>query len=139
MEKRFALNGSQGRLLVRFNVVSRRRLSELALLTAEHLDAELSSIITRLRDVLRPSIIYLFGSYAYGTPSRDSDIDLLVIVEDSDLTAYERDAAAYRSLKGIRLPIDVQVYTRREFDERAALRVSFERTVKAKGKIVYAA
>ncbi len=111
----------------------------MALLSPCQLDAELEKIISRLRDALHPTCIYLFGSYAYGEPTRDSDVDLLVIVEDSDLPGHERDAAAYRALGDIRLPIDVQVYTRREFEERASLRVSFEKTVKARGKIVYAA
>ncbi len=51
----------------------------------------------------------------------------------------DRDAVAYRALGDIRLPIDVQVCTRTEFEKRAALPVSFERTVKTKGRIVYAA
>ena len=46
----------------------------------------------------RPQRITLFGSYAYGTPHRDSDIDLIVIVEESSLSAYARDAIAYRAL-----------------------------------------
>ena len=111
----------------------------MALLSPGQLDAELERIISRLRDALHPVCIYLFGSYAYGEPTRDSDVDLLVIVEDSDLPGHERDAEAYRALGDIRIPIDVQVYTREEFEERALLRVSFEKTVKAKGKIVYAA
>ncbi len=39
----------------------------------------------------------------------------------------------------IPLSLDVQVYTRAEFDSRAALPVLFERTVKFKGKLIHAA
>lgn len=108
-------------------------------LSQPELDATLAEITSRLRAALSPSAIYLFGSYAYGTTNRHSDIDLLVIVDESPLGAYQRDALAYRALIGVPVPIDVQVYTRAEFDERSALRVSFERTVKNKGKLVYAA
>jgi predicted nucleotidyltransferase len=111
----------------------------VAVLNSVELDAKLAEIIPRLRAALNPVAIYLFGSYAYGRPNRHSDIDLLVIVEDSPLTPYGRDAIAYRALGAIRIPIDVQVYTRREFEELAALPVSFERTVKNKGRIIHAA
>jgi predicted nucleotidyltransferase len=38
-------------------------------------------IIERLKP-LNPNKIILFGSYAYGTPNRDSDIDLYVVTND---------------------------------------------------------
>ncbi|MEE8169811.1 MAG: hypothetical protein V3T70_04620 [Phycisphaerae bacterium] len=62
-----------------------------------------------------------------------------MVVEDSPLNPYDRDAIAYRALGDVRFPIDVQVYTRSEFEQRAALPVSFERTVRTKGTLVYAA
>lgn len=111
----------------------------MPLLSPEELEQKLDEIVRRLRDALDPLAIYFFGSYAYAKPEPHSDIDLLVVVEDSPLDAYERDAIAYRALGDIRHPIDVQVYTQAEFEERAALPVSFERTVKQKGKVVYAA
>lgn len=111
----------------------------MALLSQDELEATLAEIVQRLREALSPAAIYFYGSYLYGTPSRDSDIDLLVVVEDTTLDAYERDVQAIRALRGIRMPIDVQVYTKGEFEARSALPVSFERTVKRKGRIVYAA
>jgi predicted nucleotidyltransferase len=109
------------------------------ILSPEELQEKLDEIVRRLRDALDPVAIYFFGSYAYGTPESHSDIDRLVVVEDSPLSPYKRDAIACRALGNIRHPIDVQVYTWAEFEERAALPVSFERTVKHKGKVVYAA
>lgn len=111
----------------------------MPLLSQEELDARLAEIVQRLRDALSPVAIYFFGSYAYGTPDRHSDIDLLVVVEDSPLSAYERDVQAIRALRGIPMSIDVLVYTKAEFEQRSALPISFERTVKGKGRIVYAA
>jgi predicted nucleotidyltransferase len=111
----------------------------MAALDRTQLDAKLCLIADRLRDALSPVAIYLYGSYVYGTPRPHSDIDLVVIVEDTPLDPYERDAIAYRALGDIDAPIDVQVYTRTEFDERSALPVSFERTVKRKGRMFYAA
>ena len=104
----------------------------MPILTPEQLEHLLPEIVARFRAALDPCAIYLFGSYAYGTPGPGSDIDLLVIVPDSPLNPYRRDAVAYSALGDIPVPVDVQVYTQNEFDQRAALRVSFERTVKNK-------
>ena len=111
----------------------------MPVLSPEKLEQVLTEVVGRLCEALAPSEIYLHGSYAYGDPQPHSDIDLLVIVEESSLTASQRDAIAYRALGDIRFPIDVQVYTQAEFKERAALHVSFERTVKRKGRLVHAA
>jgi predicted nucleotidyltransferase len=108
-------------------------------MTRDELTSRLPEILQRLRDALRPAAIYLYGSCAYGQPGRDSDVDLLVVVNDSPLSFHQRAAAAYRALRHIGVPIDVQVYTRREFEDRAALPVSFERTVQTKGRLLYAA
>jgi uncharacterized protein len=111
----------------------------MALLDPEQLEVTLTEIVKRLREALSPVAIYLFGSYAYGTPHAHSDIDVLVVVENSTLDAYSRDAIAIKSLRGIPVSIDVQVYTREEFNRRSSLPVSFERTIRSKGRIVYAA
>lgn len=108
-------------------------------LTPEMVDRKLPEIVRRLRDALQPVTIHLFGSCAAGTIGPDSDVDLLVVVRESDLSFFERGAVAYRALRGVGVPIDVQVYTQAEFEERASLPVSFERTVLRKGRVLYAA
>ena len=69
------------------------------------LSAELlSEIRRRLVAALKPEQIILFGSYAYGEPTEDSDIDLLVIVAQSDEPRYRRSRSAYRALRGMGIP-----------------------------------
>jgi len=51
-------------------------------------------IIERLKP-LNPNKIILFGSYAYGTPNEDSDIDLFLLKDDLDINDtryYQREA-----------------------------------------------
>ena len=51
-------------------------------------------IVERLKP-LNPDKIILFGSYAYGTPNEDSDIDLFLIKDDltiDETRNYEREA-----------------------------------------------
>lgn len=108
-------------------------------MTAEKLQSVLPEIVRRLRATFDPCTIYLFGSCAYGQVGRDSDVDVLVVVPESALTFFERGAAAYHALTHIGVPVDVMVYTRQEFDPRADLPVSFERTVREKGRVLHAA
>ena len=52
---------------------------------------ELDLITKIITDTVPVEAIYLFGSYANGTPSRDSDVDLYVVFGD-DLPMRELDA-----------------------------------------------
>jgi predicted nucleotidyltransferase len=107
--------------------------------TQAEVEALLPELVARLQAALSPERIYLIGSYAYGQPGPDSDLDLVVVVAESDLSWYRRGAIAYRALRRAGVPIDIQVYTREEFDSRADLPVSFENTVRSKGRVLYAA
>ena len=108
-------------------------------MTAQEVEQLLPEMVRRLREALVPVTIHLYGSCAHGKVGPNSDVDLLVVVKESELTFFERGAAAYRALRRIGVPVDVQVYTHEEFEARAALPVSFERTVRTKGRVLYAA
>ena len=43
-----------------------------------------SKVTQRMVSVFDPLVIYLFGSRAWGQPTKDSDVDLLVVVKTSD-------------------------------------------------------
>ncbi|HSW43943.1 MAG TPA: nucleotidyltransferase domain-containing protein [Phycisphaerae bacterium] len=111
----------------------------MAVTSQDQQQAILIEVVERLRREFAPEAIYLFGSRAYGSPNPQSDLDLLIVVGSDNRDPYERDAAAYRCLAGISVAKDVLVYTREEFESRAAFPSSFERTVRTKGKLLYAA
>ena len=95
--------------------------------------------VERLRFAMKPIAIYHFGSSSTGAAGPDSDLDLLVVVPATDVPFFQRSAAAYRALRGLGVPVDVQVYTEEEFRSRAALPVSFERTVVETGRLLHVA
>jgi predicted nucleotidyltransferase len=99
----------------------------------------LEEIVARLVRGLNPARIYLFGSHAYGEPEIDSDIDLFIIVPDSDLPRHRREAHALGHLIGLACPLDVLVYTRAEVEKWANVTTSLPHKVLAKGKLLYAA
>lgn len=100
---------------------------------------ELARSAQRLVEVFQPDRIYVFGSQARGTARPDSDIDLLVIVPESDQPGYRRDQAAYRALGLYSAPLEVIVMTRAEFEERLPAAASLPATVVREGRLLYAA
>jgi hypothetical protein len=57
---------------------------------------QLEEIVRRLVAEFQPEQIILFGSHAWGEPDEDSDVDLLVIVSESELRSVQRDVQAER-------------------------------------------
>lgn len=55
----------------------------------ENIEKILLEVIDKLREGYRPIKVILFGSYAYGKPTEDSDIDLLIL-KDTDKSRTER-------------------------------------------------
>ena len=77
--------------------------------------------------------IILFGSYAYGTPDEDSDIDVAVIVKESDLPQYKRSRVGYSKVRGIGHPVEILVYTEDEVKRLKNVRTSLVSTIINKG------
>jgi len=69
-----------------------------------------AAVVERIVAVARPSRVILFGSAARGDGTAESDLDFLVIVRGP---AHRGELAGriYRSLHGVRLPVDVVVVT----------------------------
>ena len=80
-------------------------------------DRLLKEIVERILSVVEPLKIILFGSWAYGRPRSGSDIDILVVVEKSDVPRYKRAVPIYQALAGIFIPKDILVYTVEEIKE----------------------
>ena len=67
--------------------------------------AEIEIMATRIKAGLICRV-YLFGSYAWGSPDEDSDVDLAVIVPDDSQIKKPDIVAARLSMHGL-IPIDV--------------------------------
>jgi predicted nucleotidyltransferase len=81
-----------------------------------------------------PDKIILFGSYAYGTPHEESDVDLLVVMparnqHDQAVRIHWRLAAPF--------PLDLIVRTPKQMAWRLAEGESFLTTIVSKGKLLY--
>ena len=97
----------------------------------------LEKVLERLKAEFQPEQIFLFGSHAWGTPRDDSDIDLMVIVPNSDERPIRRDQRAQRCLGRLPMPADVLVRTRREVNRYKHLRASLFHQVLNQGRKLY--
>jgi predicted nucleotidyltransferase len=95
--------------------------------------------VTRLVGALRPLQIYAFGSQARGTATDQSDVDLLVVVPESDLPGYRRDQQAYIAVGDHDVPLDILTLTSAEFKAKLDSPASLPATVVREGRLLYAA
>jgi predicted nucleotidyltransferase len=96
----------------------------------------LQEIVRRIVKAVNPSKIILFGSYAYGIPHMDSDIDILVIM-DTDRPRHKRAVAINQALAGLLIPKDILVYTPAEINDWKDVPQAFITQVLKKGVVVY--
>ena len=88
----------------------------------------------QVAEQFRPDKIVLFGSYAYGTPHEDSDVDLLVIMPARN----QLDMAVRISLTiDPPFPLDIIVRTPKNMKWRLEAGDWFLREIMEKGKILY--
>jgi uncharacterized protein len=75
--------------------------------------------LERLVAATDPVRVVLFGSYAYGRPTPDSDVDLLVVL-DAELPVDDRYLLVSEALRPRPFPVDLLVLTPGELAERLA-------------------
>jgi len=103
----------------------------------ENITKEIKRIKDKIVEQYRPQKIILFGSYAYGKPDYDSDVDFLIIMPFKGKGQYK----AIEILEGISpsIPIDLLVRTPAQVKTRIAQNDFFIHKVLTEGKILYEA
>ena len=98
----------------------------------------IEEVKNRLVKAYDPLAIYLFGSYAWGTPDEDSDLDILIVVEKSDEKSYKRPIRGYDALFGLNISKDLIVHTKDEFDRSLANVHTLCSKIEKDGRLIYA-
>ncbi len=80
-----------------------------------------------------PFAVYLFGSYAYGTPNSDSDIDFMVISSEPAALYYKK---IMRDLWDIEQPIEMLVFSEDSVKEKMSWNPMISKIVN-EGKVLY--
>lgn len=101
------------------------------------LPTEIGDMVEKIVASFSPERIILFGSYAYGKITSDSDVDLLVIME-TDLPSVERQRQISRLLRPRRFPLDIIVKNPVEIQKSRRRVDPFMNEILDKGIVLYA-
>ena len=103
----------------------------------ESIIKELDGIVTKIKNKIDVNKIILFGSYVYGTPTSESDIDLCVITEDKRRKIeilWDIQEAIYKTSTH---SIDIIVSRPSDFSSRSDSVSTIEKTISGKGVVLY--
>jgi predicted nucleotidyltransferase len=99
--------------------------------------AKIRDITGRIVAALAPERVLLFGSYAWGSPHAESDLDVYVVVPDQAEPPYRLARKAYHALRGVRAPVDVVVRTHTESERNAGVASTLDCEVLRRGIVLY--
>ncbi len=75
-------------------------------------------VVADVRDVLagfNPLQAFIFGSYAYGTPTPDSDVDVLVVSDEESRGYYRKLAKVFYDRQ---IPVELMIFSSQIFKDR---------------------
>lgn len=106
-------------------------------MTASQVQGVISKMVRRIVTRFEPERVILFGSYARGAPTRDSDVDLAVIFPK--LRGKRRDKAVEIgvALNGMGVAKDVIVLTREDYEEQKSVVGTIGHILAREGKVLY--
>jgi predicted nucleotidyltransferase len=99
-------------------------------------ETSISKIKDKIVQEIKPEKIILFGSYAWGEPTEDSDVDLFIIQKSKEPRRI-RQKELRRKLWGSDVPMDLLVYTPEEIEKRLEIDDPFILHILNKGKVLY--
>lgn len=103
-------------------------------------EEQIQAVVRRIVEGYAPDRIILFGSYAYGEPTENSDLDLLIIKKNAEAKRSERSVAVWQHLWSSEFPaMDILIRTPTEIDKAATSAYSVETMALEKGRLLYAA
>jgi predicted nucleotidyltransferase len=97
---------------------------------------QINEITKRIVGHFKPQKIILFGSYANGTPTEESDLDLLII-KDSHTPSRHQNRKVRQMLSDLRVPVDIIVKTPKEFQTYKDIIGTIIYPANKFGKVIY--
>ena len=98
--------------------------------------------ILKIKDAIINAVpvekLYLFGSYAYGTPTEDSDYDFYMVVPADGIRPIDAMGEAHMALWGTGVKsTDFMAGTQETFERRSQIFWTIESKVASKGVLLY--
>ena len=100
-------------------------------------NSKIQEAVRRLAETYNPLTIYLFGSYAWGTPNEDSDLDFLVVLDNDVKLNLALQIKGKYALKNIDVSTDIVLNHQLFFKERAEHPSTLQHKIIKEGKLVY--
>jgi predicted nucleotidyltransferase len=98
---------------------------------------ELDTITNAITANTQAVAIYLFGSYAYGQPHVDSDLDVYAVIPDTDVDTLELGGKIRLDLyKKITMPLDLLIGKHSSFERRKKM-LTLEKIIEQQGIKLY--
>lgn len=96
----------------------------------------INNVVSKIAQTFHPQKIILFGSYVWGNPYKDSDLDLFVIM-DSYLRRDNRSIEISKLFSDRKFPLDIIVYTPQEIEMSIKYGNPFINNILQRGKVLY--
>lgn len=98
---------------------------------------KVETAVKRLIEAARPQRLFLFGSFVRGEAHADSDLDVLVVTDDTVINPRQESVRLRRLLRGIQMPIDIVVVRESLFNAHRDTPGLIYREVLENGRLVY--
>ncbi len=106
--------------------------------TKEHIMPVIDQVVQKLITAYKPEKIFLYGSYAYGDPGEESDVDLLIVKKTNE-RPIDRRVKVRKLVSDLRkkTPFSPLVVTPGELSQRITIGDDFFLQITRKGKLLY--
>lgn len=104
-------------------------------MTSDQKNKQIHQVAHQIGTMFNPQKVILFGSWAWGNPNQDSDVDLCVVARSRDTRALARKID--KSLFPRLFPLDIVVLTPEQIEQRKAMNDFFVTDIMMKGTVLY--
>lgn|SRR3989338_819778 len=101
------------------------------------LDQKIQEITDKIVREFKPEKVVLFGSYAWGVPTKDSDVDLFIVKDDPIKNTHEMGVELEKILLNRPIALDLLVYKPDQVVRRLSMGDPFVAKVWKQGRILY--
>lgn len=102
--------------------------------------AQIRQLCHAIVQEFHPEKVVLFGSYAYGKPDNESDVDLLVVMSFEGSPFHQAGVILNHVISRVGVvPLDLLVGTAEYVSERLAIGDRFMREILTRGQVLYEA
>jgi len=99
--------------------------------------SQINTLASTIATKFNTKKIFLFGSYAYGKPSPESDLDLCIVIDLKRKRKIELIREIRREINSkFQLPMDILLYDNDEFNERAIHKTTLEHKISHQGILI---